>query len=106
MWMIWSIENAKENIEKNGCRNIDIQLSSILPDQAFDIILANINRNVILQYLPQLKKMLAEDGYLLLSGLMTSDGEDIIQACNANELELVKQTEKNNWISLLFTNKN
>ena len=102
----WSIENAKENMGKNGCRNIDIRLSSILPDQSFDIILANINRNVILQYLPQLKKMLAENGTLLLSGLMTSDGEDIIQACKENELDVVKQTEKNNWISLLFHNRN
>lgn len=103
---IWSIENAKENTEKNGCQNIDIQLSSILPDQPFDIILANINRNVILQYLPQLKKMVAENGILLLSGLMTSDGEDILQACKENQLELVKQTERNNWISLLFNTRN
>ncbi len=103
---VWSIENAKENMGKNGCRKIDIQLSSILPDQPFDIILANINRNVILQYLPQLKKMLAENGTLLLSGLMTSDEEDIIHACTANALKLVKQTEKNNWISLLVHNRN
>lgn len=101
----WSIENAKENIEKNGCSNITIQLSSIIPSQTFDIILANINRNVILQYFPALKKNLNPNGHLLLSGLMATDEKDIIKAGKENELELVKRTEKNNWISLLFTNR-
>jgi ribosomal protein L11 methyltransferase len=101
----WSIENAKENIEKNGCSNITIQLSSTIPSQTFDIILANINKNVILQYLPQLKKRMNVNSCLLLSGLMTTDEKDIVEACRENKLDLVKQTEKNNWISLLFINK-
>jgi ribosomal protein L11 methyltransferase len=101
----WSIENAKENIEKNGCSNITIQLSSTIPSQTFDIILANINKNVILQYLPQLKKRMNVNSCLLLSGLMITDEKDIVEACGENKLDLVKQTEKNNWISLLFINK-
>ncbi|MGN6398899.1 MAG: 50S ribosomal protein L11 methyltransferase [Flavisolibacter sp.] len=100
----WSIENAKENIEKNSSCNIDVVLSSKIPAGKFDIILANINRNVIVQYLPELKNTLHENGSLLLSGLLTSDEKHIVEACNRQNFSLVKKTEKNNWISLLLVN--
>lgn len=99
----WSIDNAKENVTRNHCSNISLSLSTQIPHKKFDIILANINRNVILDYLPQLKKTLSAKGYLLLSGLLSSDENDIVEACTKNKLLLVKQTERNNWISLLFT---
>lgn len=101
----WSIENAWENINRNGCSKINVELSSQLPAQQFDIILANINRNVILQYLPGLKEILNnEQGELLLSGLLVSDKEDIMKACMNQGLKLIKELERNNWISLLFVN--
>ena len=101
----WSIENAWENINRNGCSKINVELSSQLPAQKFDIILANINRNVILQYLPGLKEILNnEQGELLLSGLLVSDKEDIMKACMNQGLKLIKELERNNWISLLFVN--
>jgi ribosomal protein L11 methyltransferase len=98
----WSIANAKENLEKNKCSKISVRLSSQLPTKKFDIILANINRNVILDYLPQLEKCLNEDSYLLLSGLLASDQEDIVKACIGQNLKFLKQTERDNWISLVF----
>jgi ribosomal protein L11 methyltransferase len=98
----WSITNAKENIEKNQCEKIMVSLSSQIPKQKFDIILANINRNVILDYLSQLDESLNENSYLLLSGLLSSDKNDIVQACSGKNLKLVKPSERNNWISLLF----
>ncbi len=101
----WSIENARENINRNGCSKINVELSSQLPAQQFDIILANINRNVILQYMPGLKEILNnEQGKLLLSGLLVSDKEDIMKACMNQGLKLIKELERNNWISLLFVN--
>ena len=102
---VWSIENARENINRNGCSKINVELSSQLPAQQFDIILANINRNVILQYLPGLKEILNnEQGELLLSGLLVSDKEDIMNACMNQGLKLIKELERNSWISLLFVN--
>lgn len=98
----WSIENAKENFTRNNCTNINLSLSSQIPDKKFDVILANINKNVILDYLPQLKKALSAKGYLLLSGLLSSDENHIVEACTKNNLVLLKQTERNNWFSLLF----
>lgn len=98
----WSIENAKENFERNNCSNIDVQLSTTIPSQQFHIILANINRNVILEYMPQLRKVLKAEGQLLLSGLLAADETDIIAACTSYKLELQKRTERVGWISLLL----
>lgn len=100
----WSIQNAKENFEKNFSFNIDVALSSKIPAAKFDIILANINRNVIVQYLPKLKNALSENGFLLLSGLLASDEKYIIETCNQQNFSMVRKTEKDNWISLLLVN--
>jgi len=98
----WSFENAKENGERNNCTKIDIQLSSDLPSQSFDIVLANINRNVILQYLPYFRNLVNVNGLLLLSGLLVSDREEIVEACHQKGFQLLNETEKANWISLLM----
>jgi ribosomal protein L11 methyltransferase len=98
----WSIANAQENIEKNQCSKISVILSSQIPSEKFDVVLANINRNVILNYLPALNQCLIQNGCLLLSGLLTSDKADVVNACSQQKLKLVKEVERNTWISLLF----
>ena len=98
----WSIENTKENAERNHCNRINVCLSTVIPAKSFDIILANINRNVILQYLPQLKNHVISNGFLLLSGLMKNDEADIVEASREVGFRFIKQTEKGAWISLLF----
>ena len=98
----WSIANAKENIEKNHCSKISVSLSSQIPDEKFDIILANINRNILLGYMPALCQRLKENGYLLLSGLLASDEKDMMDVCLKEKLKLVKIVQRNAWISLLF----
>jgi ribosomal protein L11 methyltransferase len=98
----WSIENARENIERNGCTKIDVTLSTTIPEQEFDVILANINRNVLLQYAEQLKNACKKEGILLLSGLMIEDATEINEAFTQQDFGLIKQIERNNWISLLF----
>ncbi len=101
----WSIENAKENIQLNHCSSVSVYLSSTLPKQKFDIILANINKNVLLQFNEDFKKALNPYGYLVLSGLIQNDEKDIVQAFETEELKLVKQTTRSNWICLVFVNR-
>jgi ribosomal protein L11 methyltransferase len=101
----WSIQNAEENAVRNHCHNLSFRLTSDLPNQPFDIILANINRNVILQYLPQLAKISLPNGLLLLSGLLVSDKADIVSACKSAGFCFQKGEEKGGWISLLFVNQ-
>ena len=95
----WSYANALENIQKNKCSKISVQLTSQIPEVTYDVIVANINRNVILQYLTELEERLNENGWLLISGLLLSDENDIRQSCS---LKFVKQSSRGNWISLLF----
>lgn len=98
----WSINNATENLQQNNCKAVQLQLSSDVPTRQFDIILANINKNVILSSLPLLQKGLKKDGKLLLSGLLVTDEREIDGACARLNLELVEKMVYNNWISLLY----
>lgn len=99
----WSIENAKENFQRNDCRKIEVTLSSQLPKEAFDIILANINRNVLLDYMEALSAIIKPGGTVLLSGLLAADETDIRKAAEKQGLLFHKKEEKNGWISLLFS---
>lgn len=98
----WSIDNAAENIDRNGCTVIRLELSATIPTRPFDIIIANINRNVILDNITAMYNCLNEKGFVLLSGLLVEDEKDIINICSRLNLHLVKRSEQNNWISLLF----
>lgn len=102
----WSIENAGENCIRNNCSNIHLQLSTTIPaDKQFDVVLANINRNVILQYIYELKKNLVPGGFILFSGLLSTDEDVIADAATLHEFQLLRKLERNNWISLLYLNQ-
>lgn len=97
----WSIENAKENIDRNGCEHIHIQqANSAITDRQFDIILGNINKSVILDNLSVLSQQLISTGVVLLSGLLKEDEEDIVNAANKQSLVLTGKTLKDNWLCL------
>lgn len=100
----WSIDNARENFERNHCNKIEASLSSQIPITDYDIILANINRNVILDYMPQLVKSLRKNSFILFSGLLIADERDITASAELNGLSFVKKGERLGWISLLFVN--
>ena len=100
----WSINNAAENIERNNCHHIHLYQSSGVPAaEKFDIILANINKNVILESLPSLHQVLTVNGQLLLSGLLAEDEQDITKACESLHLTFQNKMQRQNWISLLFS---
>jgi ribosomal protein L11 methyltransferase len=100
----WSISNALENIERNDCQSIDVFQASQVPEGIkYDIILANINKNVILQHLIFLVPAIDERGSILFSGLLQDDEEEIIKACKGFPLTLVKKISRENWISLYFS---
>ncbi len=101
----WSIENATENFNRNNCHKILLINSSTIPDMGkFDIILANINRNVILQSMAGLKQHLATGGVLLLSGLLADDGQTVLENAKKYQLVLKEQKDKNGWICLRLVN--
>jgi len=99
----WSIENATENCTNNQCSHVRLNLADNAADAGkSDIILANINKNVILDNLAHLKNALNEGGLVLLSGLLISDEADIINAAKPLSLQLVRKDVMNNWICLVM----
>jgi ribosomal protein L11 methyltransferase len=99
----WSITNAEENIGRNNVKEIDLQQAdSAAGESMFDIILANINRNVILDNLLNLSKRLNKGGTILLSGLLKEDEEVVRPACENHSLVFVSREERNNWICIKF----
>lgn len=100
----WCIENTSENILVNNCKVIDIQkVDSVKLDQQFDIVLANINRNIILEYSKELAAALVTEGQLLLSGLLVEDEGIIRETFVGLGLTYRKTTGRNGWIALWFS---
>lgn len=101
----WSIANAEENFAKNNCSKIILrQASDTASEMKFDIILANINKNVILENLVLLTEQLNKDGQILLSGLLYDDRDEILKVASELRLKLKKELTRNNWIALQFHN--
>ena len=99
----WSIENARENVEVNDCASIELTLSDQLPaNETYDVILANINRNVILANAERLSDLLKTNGRLLLSGLLVQDRFDIESAFSRRFKQAPFCREKNGWIVLVY----
>jgi len=97
----WSIDNADENIKRNNCTKIELKLAgNAAMDGNFDIILANINKNVILDNFEMLAKQLSPGGFLLLSGLLVEDEQDILAASIKLNLLFLNKAQRHNWLFL------
>jgi len=99
----YSMENAAENIERNNSKVVKLEKSDVFsPVEKFDIILANINKNVIIDNLGGLIFGLNTGGKLLLSGLLKEDENDVLMAFQGTGLSRVDTVERNNWITILL----
>lgn len=97
----WSIENAIENIEKNDCTKINIEKAEKIDSQEpFDIILANINRNVLLENMQIIAGLVKPGGDILLSGFYEEDVPVLMEPAILNSLELIESAIKNKWVCL------
>ncbi len=100
----WCYLNSLENVERNNCKYISVYEgdASLLKDKKYDIIIANINRNILLQDMQTYASCLTRKGRLFLSGFYNDDIPVITEACERNNLELQQQLEKSNWVALKF----
>lgn len=98
----WSIGNARENVAENGCRRIEVLKKDRVADLGlfFDVILANINKHVIVSQLEALTQHLTQDGVIVLSGLLTDDAEEIENEAAKNNLSVSGRMTKGSWICL------
>ncbi len=95
----WCIENSLENLSINQTSVVRVKKadSAALLDQ-FDLILANINKHIILENLSHLSKTLVRGGTILLSGLLVEDESEILEACAKHDWKHQFTHQKNGWI--------
>lgn len=100
----WCYLNSIENAERNDCKEITVYEgdAEMLKGKKYDLIIANINRNILLNDMQQYVDCLNKNGLLLLSGFYTEDIPFIDASCTDKGLTFIKQFERNNWVSLKY----
>jgi ribosomal protein L11 methyltransferase len=103
----WCVDNGNENFELNGVttRMGLGTIREVQPQGPYELILANINKNVLLDELAIYSSLLTSQGLLLLSGFYSEDIQDLVQAASAQGLSLTMQTTKDNWAALCLQKK-
>ena len=101
----WSVENTLENIGLNNTPNIKVERGTIETQNSahYDIVLANINRNILLTEIPIYEKFMAEKSFLIVSGFYANDVEDIESKAISCGLKLIRKINKNNWAAVVFS---
>tara|TARA_R110002124_G_scaffold29283_1_gene102205 strand:- start:14746 stop:15573 length:828 start_codon:yes stop_codon:yes gene_type:complete len=100
----WCVENSEENIQRNNCKNITVRLgdASLLAGKSYEVIIANINRNILLNDMSVYRDCLSKEGELYLSGFYSEDLNIIKDCCNKLGFTFVDKKERNNWIAAKF----
>ena len=102
----WSSENAKHNASINGVGNLDVMLgdASVLDgvDEKFDVVIANINRNILINDMSAFKRHMKKDGCLILSGFYESDVPMLEKAAMDNAMSLKNAVTDEEWACALF----
>jgi ribosomal protein L11 methyltransferase len=100
----WCYENSLENIERNNCHHIAVYEgdASLLKGKKYDVIIANINRNILLSDMKTYTDCLNEKGLLLLSGFYKEDFQIINKQVVKYGLTLDSKLERNNWLALKY----
>jgi ribosomal protein L11 methyltransferase len=103
----WAYNNSMENIKKNKAKNINLLHgdAKAIPNINFDIILANINRNILLKDIPVYSKHLNENGILILSGIYSNDLKVIREKAENHNFQLEHHNTRNHWLTAYFIKK-
>ena len=100
----WCYENTLDNLELNNCKKVDVYQgdASLLINKKYDVIIANINRNILLNDINIYTNCLNEKGVLLLSGFYQEDIPLIDAEASKHQLKLDSIIERNNWVALKY----
>jgi ribosomal protein L11 methyltransferase len=105
----WSVTNGNENALVNGCTNINIRQGKIADltfSGKFDIVLANINRNILLEEFKAYSSELKPQGHLLISGFYEKDIDDLKAEAQKFGLAEIARDNKETWACLLLRKNN
>ncbi|WP_439153411.1 50S ribosomal protein L11 methyltransferase [Winogradskyella sp.] len=102
----WCYLNSLENVERNKCNNISVYEGDVklLDGKKYDIIIANINRNILLADIPKYAECLNPNGNLFLSGFYEDDLDLITTSCIDHRLDFEEKIIKNTWVAAKFKN--
>jgi ribosomal protein L11 methyltransferase len=100
----WCVDNGNENFDLNkvSARMALGTIREVNPKGLFDIVLANINKNVLLDEMEIYVSLLVDHGYLLLSGFYTEDVDDLEKLADQLGMKLITQQSKDNWAALVL----
>ncbi|WP_106793075.1 50S ribosomal protein L11 methyltransferase [Aquimarina sp. Aq78] len=100
----WCYLNTIENVERNNCEGITAYEgdASLLSGKSYDVIIANINRNILLNDIQQYVECLNPNGKLFLSGFYKEDLNIITEECKKNHLDFIENIDRNNWIAASY----
>lgn len=103
----WSVENTIENLQLNNVSNVSVRQGTIEdePKDRYDIVLANINRNILLNQIPVYVTFLKKGGDLIVSGFYEKDIADIQTVAESVGLKKIAQLSKNNWAAVVFNSQ-
>lgn len=98
-----AIENARHNARLNQVTGIDFRLGNeqVIPDEKFNLILANINRNALIRLIPILKRHLKQDGKLIISGIFPAD-EVALDNVIKDGFQCQQRLTENEWVALVL----
>ena len=103
----WAYNNSIENIKHNSCKKIEVSnldIGMLNSDNQFDLILANINTNTIINSLARVKKLLQKEGRLIISGFYFQDFEKINNKATHFGLSIINKFENNDWQCIVYRN--
>ncbi|HBK70959.1 MAG TPA: 50S ribosomal protein L11 methyltransferase [Flavobacteriaceae bacterium] len=100
----WCYENTFDNLELNNCKKVDVYQgdASLLINKKYDVIIANINRNILLNDIKTYTNCLNANGILLLSGFYQEDIPLIDTEASKYQLKLDSIIERNNWVAIKY----
>ena len=103
----WAFNSSVENTKSNSVSNADIILggAEVIPDQKFDFIYANIQRNILLKDMASYVNVLNKGGELIMSGFYRNDLESIKEKATELGLQFIRVTENATWVAAAFTSK-
>ena len=102
----WCYLNSIENAERNNCKHISVYEgdAALLQGKKYDLIIANINRNILLNDMQSYVDCLNAGGTILFSGFYEEDIPFIDNSCTEKGLTYIKKFQRNNWVSLKYVN--
>jgi ribosomal protein L11 methyltransferase len=102
----WTVENARDNAAENHCRTIECRLGgaeTLADEEPFDLILANINRNVLLEDMHEYARLLPSGKPILFSGFYEEDLPKITAEATRQNLRYERHRTLRSWVSAIFT---